>query len=102
MNSLPASSATKALPTGAETTRFRDPNEIAVRQVRIRLLREILDCQRRLEDLLGNAAPDQTTLIDACRRAIRVRRQLLRDLPEVVDREIPAPWREAPGQATPA
>ena len=84
------------------TSSFRDPNEIAVRRASIRLLREILDYQRRLNHLLERADPDQTYLVDACRREIRVRRQLLRDLPQPVDREVPAPWREALAQAAPA
>lgn len=81
---------------------FRDPNEIAVRRASVRLLREILDHQRRLNDLLDRADPTQNYLVDACRRAIRVRRQLLRDLPQPVDRDIPAPWRKALGLAAPA
>jgi len=95
-----ASTATGTHPVTAAP--FRDPNEIAVRLASIRLLREILDYQRRLNHLLGRADPQQAYLVDACRRAIRVRRQLLRDLPQPVDRDVPDPWREAPAHAAPA
>ena len=88
--------------SGVSANSFRDPNEIAVRRASIRLLREILDYQRRLNHLLERADPDQTYLVDACRKAIRVRRQLLRDLPQPIDREIPEPWREALGHAVTA
>ncbi len=76
---------------------FRDPNEIAVRRASIRLLREILEYQRRLNRLLERADPDEEYLVVACKKAIRIRRQLLRDLPQPVDREIPEPWRAALG-----
>ncbi len=76
---------------------FRDPNEIAVRRASIRLLREILDYQRRLNRLLERADPDEEYLVVSCRKEIRIRRQLLRDLPQPVDREIPEPWRAALG-----
>lgn len=75
---------------------FRDPNEVAVRRTSIRLLREILDYQRTLTGLLERADADTTDRADACRREIRIRRQLLRDLPQPVDREIPEPWSKFP------
>lgn len=78
---------------------FRDPNEIAVRRASIRLLREILDYQRRLARLVERADPDEAYLVVACKKAIRIRRQLLRDLPQPVDREIPEPWRAALGMS---
>lgn len=102
MASQPSPTATVKQSAGTLATRFRDPNEIAVRRASIRLLREILDYQRRLSHLLDRADPEQSYLLEACRREIRVRRQLLRDLPQPVDREIPGPWREALGHATPA
>ncbi len=71
---------------------FRDPNEIAVRKACIRLLREILDCQRQLTVLLERDDPAEAYLVSACRKSIRIRRQLLRDLPEPVDRATPDPW----------
>lgn len=76
---------------------FRDPNEVAVRRASIRLLREILDFQRRLQQLLERNDPEQVYLVQACRKEIRVRRQLLRDLPQPIDREVPEPWRRALG-----
>lgn len=90
--------------TRPDTTakQFRDPNEVAVRRASIRLLREILDYQRRLNQLLERADPDQAYLMEACRREIRIRRQLLRDLPQPVDRDIPAPWRAALAHASTA
>jgi len=102
MASQPSPATTATQPARTRATGFRDPNEIAVRRASIRLLREILDYQRRLNHLQDRADPEQTYLIDACRREIRVRRQLLRDLPAPVDREIPGPWREALGHATSA
>lgn len=102
MSSQSSPTATAIQSSGIMATRFRDPNEIAVRRASIRLLREILEYQRRLNQLLERADPEQSYLLEACRREIRVRRQLLRDLPQPVDREIPAPWREALGHATPA
>jgi hypothetical protein len=50
-------------------------------RVRERLLREILDQQRRLGRLLERREPADASRIDACRREIRVRRAQLRDLP---------------------
>ena len=56
---------------------FVDPNESLVREVSIKLLREILDYQQRL-DALGT---EEGPLAAAYRNAIRVRREMLRDLP---------------------
>lgn len=50
-------------------------------RVRERLLREILDQQRRLGRLLERRDPADASRIDACRREIRIRRAQLRDLP---------------------
>ncbi|MEE4381100.1 MAG: hypothetical protein V2J02_03810 [Pseudomonadales bacterium] len=58
------------------TGRAADPG-----RVRQRLLREILDQQRRLGRLLERREPGDATRIDACRREIRIRRAQLRELP---------------------
>lgn len=102
MASQPALSATVSPATAQPARPFRDPNEVAVRRASIRLLREILDFQRRLNQLLERADPEQTYLVEACRRQIRVRRELLRDLPQPIDRDIPEPWLEALGHASKA
>ena len=59
----------------------------------VRLLREIVDYQRRLRRIaLHESSGEQTYLIEAYRRAIRLRQQLLDDLPK--PREVaPNPWR---------
>jgi len=82
---------TRERPHDASTV-FRDPNEVAVRKACIRLLREILECQRRLTALLERDDPAEAYLVTAARKAIRIRRQLLRDLPEPIDRATPDPW----------
>jgi hypothetical protein len=58
----------------------------------VRLLREIVDYQRRLRRLaLHEVSGEQTYLIEAYRRAIKLRQQLLDDLPK--PREVaPDPW----------
>ena len=60
---------------------FEDPNEAVVRSLSIKLLREILEYQRRLNRLVERQAAEQASLVNAYRRAIRVRREMLRDLP---------------------
>ena len=60
---------------------FEDPNEAVVRSLSIKLLREILEYQRRLNRLVERQAGEQASLVNAYRRAIRVRREMLRDLP---------------------
>ena len=60
---------------------FEDPNEAAVRNVSIKLLREILEYQRRLNRLLERQTADHAYLLNAYRKAIQVRREMLRDLP---------------------
>lgn len=60
---------------------FEDPNEAVVRSLSIKLLREILEYQRRLNRLVERKAAEQASLVNAYRRAIRVRREMLRDLP---------------------
>jgi hypothetical protein len=67
---------------------FRDPNVSAARDIGIKLLREILDYQRRIDLLAAEDDPDDHGLLHAYRRAIRVRRELLRDLS--VDPALPA------------
>ena len=63
------------------TPGFADPNAGAACRARERLHRELLDHQRRLGRLLERRDPADATRIDACRREIRIRRALLRDLP---------------------
>jgi hypothetical protein len=61
----------------------------------VRLLREIVDYQRRLRRLsLHESSGEQAYLIDAYRRAIRLRQQLLDDLPKPKE-AAPNPWRSA-------
>jgi hypothetical protein len=73
---------------------FRDPNEVAAREVSIKLLREILEYQRRLQRLLEHDDSGRTYLVNAYRKAIRLRREMLRDLPLPVDRSEVAPWQD--------
>ncbi|HSG91912.1 MAG TPA: hypothetical protein VLA56_22045 [Pseudomonadales bacterium] len=68
---------------------FRDPNEVAAREVGIKLLREILDYQQRLNQMPESTLPEQLGLVNAYRRAIRVRREMLRDLPGTPDHAAP-------------
>lgn len=72
---------------------FRDPNEVAGRELSIRLLREILECQQQLNALLEQPRPGSPNLINAYRQAIRVRREMLRDLPD-------QPRQRAPDRAS--
>jgi hypothetical protein len=60
---------------------FEDPNDAVVRSLSIKLLREILEYQRRLNRLVQRETSDHASLVNAYRRAIRVRREMLRDLP---------------------
>lgn len=60
---------------------FEDPNDAVVRSLSIKLLREILEYQRRLNRLVLRETNDHASLVNAYRRAIRVRREMLRDLP---------------------
>ena len=76
------------------------PDQQAAGAAAIRLLREIIDYQRRLRRLaVHESSGEQDYLIDAYRRAIKLRQQLLDDLPK--PREIaPDPWQRArSGQA---
>jgi len=59
----------------------------------IRILREIVDYQRRLRKLsVHESSGEQAYLVEAYRRAIRLRQQLLEDLPKPLD-PAPNPWR---------
>ena len=59
----------------------------------VRLLREIVDYQRRLRRLaLHESSGEQGYLIDAYHRAIKLRQQLLDDLPRPRE-AAPDPWR---------
>ena len=73
---------------------FRDPNEAAAREVSVKLLREILEYQQRLQRLLEQDDSGRTYLVNAYRKAIRLRREMLRDLPLPVDRSGVAPWQD--------
>lgn len=64
---------------------FRDPNDTVVQELSIRLLREILEYQQRLTRLLEQDASSRTWLANAYRKAIRVRREMLKDLPLTTD-----------------
>jgi hypothetical protein len=58
----------------------------------VRLLREILDYQRRLRRLsVHESTGEQGYLIEAYRRAIKLRQQLLEDLPKPRE-SAPDPW----------
>ena len=59
----------------------------------VRLLREIVDFQRRLRRLsLHESTGEQNYLIEAYRRAIKLRQQLLDDLPKPRE-AAPDPWQ---------
>ncbi len=59
----------------------------------VRLLREIVDYQRRLRRLaVHQSSGEQGYLIDAYRRAIKLRQALLEDLPRPRE-TAPDPWR---------
>lgn len=59
----------------------------------VRLLREIVDYQRRLRRLSTHeASGEQGYLIEAYRRSIKLRQQLLEDLPKPRE-SAPDPWR---------
>ncbi len=59
----------------------------------VRILREIIDYQRRLRRLaVHEKSGEQSYLIDAYRRAIRLRQRLLEDLPKPLE-AAPDPWR---------
>jgi hypothetical protein len=69
------------------------PDQRAASAAAVRILREIVDYQRRLRRLsLHESSGEQNYLVEAYRRAIRLRQQLLDDLPK--PREVaPNPWR---------
>ena len=68
----------------------------------VRLLREVVDYERRLRRLNTQAEPNgrQEYLIEAYRRALELRRTLIGDLPKPPERT-PDPWRERPGAGAP-
>ena len=70
---------------GAELTAFRDPHRVASQELGIKLLREILEFQQRLDGLEAAARSDGTHLANAWRHAIRIRREMLRDLSDPPD-----------------
>jgi len=69
------------------------PDQQAASAAAVRILREIVDYQRRLRRLsVHESSGEQSYLIEAYRRAINLRQQLLNDLPK--PREVaPDPWR---------
>ena len=69
------------------------PDQQAASAAAVRMLREIVDYQRRLRRLsVHESSGEQNYLIEAYRRAIRLRQQLIEDLPK--PREVaPDPWR---------
>lgn len=70
---------------GAEVTAFRDPHRAASEELGIQLLREILEFQQRLAGLEAAARSDDSHLANAWRHAIRIRREMLRDLSDPPD-----------------
>ena len=68
----------------------------------VRLLREVVDYERRLRRLNTQAEPSggNDYLIEAYRRALELRRTLISDLPRPPERT-PDPWREWPGAGAP-
>ena len=62
----------------------------------VRLLREIVEYQQRLRRLREHeVSGDQAYLIDAYRRAMSLRRQMLDDLPKPPE-QITSPWERRP------
>jgi hypothetical protein len=68
----------------------------------VRLLREVVDYERRLRRLNTQAEtqPRQDYLIEAYRRALTLRRTLIGDLPRPPERT-PNPWNERPSAGAP-
>jgi hypothetical protein len=61
----------------------------------VRLLREVVDYERRLRRLNTQESVDgrQAYLVEAYRRALELRRTLIGDLPRPLERA-PDPWRD--------
>ena len=71
----------------------RSSDQQAAGAAAIRLLREIIDYQRRLRRLsIHESSGEQGYLIEAYRRAIKLRQRLLEDLPKPRE-TAPDPWR---------
>jgi hypothetical protein len=69
------------------------PDQRAASAAAVRILREIVDYQRRLRRLsVHESSGEQSYLIEAYRRAIKLRQQLLEDLPKPRE-AAPDPWR---------
>jgi hypothetical protein len=69
------------------------PDQQAASAAAVRMLREIVDYQRRLRRLsVHESSSEQSYLIEAYRRAIRLRQQLIEELPKPRE-TAPDPWR---------
>lgn len=64
---------------------FRDPQRLASRELGIKLMREILEFHQRLSGIEAAPAGDRPHLANAWRHAIRIRREMLRDLSDPAD-----------------
>jgi hypothetical protein len=72
---------------------YMSPDQQAASAAAVRILREIVDYQRRLRRLsVHESSGEQSYLIEAYRRAIKLRQQLLEDLPKPRE-AAPNPWR---------
>jgi len=68
------------------------PDHQAASAAAVRMLREIVDYQRRLRRLsVHESSGEQSYLIEAYRRAIRLRQQLIEDLQKPRE-AAPDPW----------
>ena len=68
------------------------PDQQAASAAAVRMLREIVDYQRRLRRLsVHESSGEQSYLLEAYRRAIRLRQQLIEELPKPRE-TAPDPW----------
>jgi hypothetical protein len=72
-------------PPATEPAAFRDPQRLATRELGIKLMREILEFHQRLSAIGEAPSGDRPHLANAWRHAIRIRREMLRDLSEPSD-----------------
>lgn len=88
MTQATLSQSNKPQSTRPESTRAQDAASMAA----VKLLREIVDYQRRLRRLREHeASGDQAYLISAYRRAMTLRREMLEDLHKPPE-SIPSPF----------